>query len=112
MPLVKRESLRYSHAWIAFGTWTPPFTPGSKCCRKGQPERGSCPRFLLERKISSRRGGWRLSTGRQFTKDELAPPTQRLFATCANGEESCWERRSVLPAHISLPRQRATRGIS
>src|SRR5205809_2831775 len=111
MPLVERVRLHYNHAWIAFETWTAPFTPGSKCCRNDQPERGSCPRFLLERKILSRRAAWRLNTGRQFTKDELALPTQRLFATCANAKESCWERRSVLPSHISRPRQRATRGI-
>src|SRR6266446_6296697 len=111
MPLVKRVSLHYSHAWIAFGTWIPPFTAGSKCCPKDQPARGSSPRSLLESKISSRRGAWRLSTDRQFTKDESAPRTQQLLAICANAEESCWERRSVLPSHISRLRQRATRGI-
>src|SRR5712692_10110050 len=112
MPPVKRASLRYSHAWIAFAQWTPPFTPGSKWRRRGQPGTGSCPRSLSERKTSSRRGACLLNTARQSTKDESALPTPRLFARCANAERYCWERRIVLPSPGSRqPPQRATPGM-
>src|ERR1700730_15551645 len=49
--------------------------------------------------------------GRQFTRDESALPTRRLFPKCANEERYCWERRIVLPSHISPRPQRATRGV-
>ena len=111
MPLVKGASLPCSHAWITFGQPTPPYTPGSKCCRRGQPGTGSCPRSLLERKTSSRQGACRLHMARQFTKDESALPTPRLSARCGNAERSCWVRRIVLPSPIPRPPQRATHGI-